>query len=39
MARAERPYRRIGEFTADMRERNSTAAMGRNSDDAQFDEL
>jgi hypothetical protein len=39
MVLAERPNLRDGEFTADMREKSSTAAMGRNSDDAQFDEL
>jgi len=39
MVFAERLNRRNGEFTADMRESNSTAARARISDEAQFDEL
>jgi hypothetical protein len=39
MVLAERPNRRNGEFTADMRERNFTAVTARISDEAQFDEL
>jgi hypothetical protein len=39
MVLAQRPNFRDGEFTADMREKSSTAAMARNSDETQFDEL